>query len=87
MGGLGQGTKGPVYNFYILQWELLYADDLAHVTESLEELIKKVKKWKENTESKALQINIVSDATMVFTRETGKYPCSICHKGVGSNSI
>ena len=28
-----------------------------------------------------------SDATIVFTRETGKYPCSICHNGVGRNSI
>ena len=29
----------------------------------------------------------VSDATMVSARETGKYPCSICHKGVESNSV
>ena len=27
---------------------------------------------------------MVSDATMVSTRETSKYPCSICHKGAGS---
>ena len=28
-----------------------------------------------------------SDATVVSARETGKYPCSVSHKGVGSNSI
>ena len=30
---------------------------------------------------------MVRDATMVSTRETGKYLCSICHKGVGSKLI
>lgn len=74
-------------------WELLYADDLVLVAESMEELVVKLKKWKEGMESKGLRVNMgktkcmVSDATMVSTRETGKYPCSICHKGVGSNSI
>ena len=49
--------------------------------------------WTEGMESKGLQINIgkakcmFSDATMVSKRQTGKYPCSICHKGVGSNSL
>ena len=33
------------------------------------------------------KVSMVNNATMVSTRETGKYPCSICHKGVGSNPI
>ena len=65
---------------------------LVLVADSLEELTGKLKKRKESMDSKALWVNMgktecmVSDATMVSTRETGKYPCSICYKGAGSNS-
>ena len=30
---------------------------------------------------------MVSNATMVSTRETGKHPCSTCHNAVRTNSI
>uniref|UniRef100_A0A0L8I963 Reverse transcriptase domain-containing protein n=1 Tax=Octopus bimaculoides TaxID=37653 RepID=A0A0L8I963_OCTBM len=45
-------------------WELLYADDLALIAESLSELEEKLQVWKE-----------------------GRWPCSICRKGIGRNSI
>ena len=44
-------------------------------------------------ESKGLRVNMgktkcmVSNGTMESTRKTSKYPCSISHKDVGSNSI
>ena len=74
-------------------WELLYADDLVIVAESLDELTERLKLWKENMESKGLRVNmpktkcLVSDGSTKSTRDTGKYPCSICHRGVGENSV
>ena len=44
-------------------------------------------------ESKGLQVIMgktkcmVSDSTMVSTRVTGKYPCSICYKNVTQNTV
>ena len=36
----------------VLQWELLYADDLAVIAGTEEELIKRLNDWKDNVESK-----------------------------------
>jgi len=41
-----------------LPWELLYADDLAVMAETEEELIKRLNKWKENVESKGMRVNM-----------------------------
>ena len=38
-----------------LPWELLYADDLAVIAETEEELIKRLNEWKENVESKGIK--------------------------------
>ena len=40
-----------------LSWELLYADDLAVIAETEEELIKRLNEWKENVESKGMRVN------------------------------
>ena len=37
---------------FTLPWELLYADDLAVIAETEEELIKRLNEWKDNVESK-----------------------------------
>ena len=55
--------------------------------------MEKIKNWKEGLESKGLKVNIGKtkvmkchvDANMQV--ESGKYPCGICGKGVGRNSI
>ena len=41
-----------------LPWELLYADDLAMIAETEEELIKRLNEWKDNVESKGMRVNI-----------------------------
>jgi len=41
-----------------LPWELLYADDLAVIAETEEELIKRLNGWKENVESKGMRVNM-----------------------------
>jgi len=41
-----------------LPWELLYADDLAVIAETEEELIKRLNEWKDNAESKGMRVSV-----------------------------
>ena len=52
-----------------LPWELLYADDLVLVAQSIEELREKVRQWKACMESKGLKMNI--DKTKVMRSGKG----------------
>lgn len=75
-----------------LPWELLYADDLVLVAESEDELKDKLRKWKNSMEAKGLKVNVAKTKVMILgedrnREETGKWPCGVCKKGVGSNSI
>ena len=74
-------------------WELLYADDLVLMAESEEKLMDKLRRWRHGFEEKGLKVNVGKtkvmrcSAELSVVRETGKFPCSICMKCVGSNSI
>ena len=75
-------------------WELLYADDLVITAEILDELLEKFRVWKTNLETKGLlRVNVGKKKIMVKANnapkpvETSKFPCGVCNKGVGSNSI
>jgi len=76
-----------------LPWELFYADDLALLAESEEKLLEKIGLWKRRMEEKGLKVNM--DKTKVMRcrvrygqlEDSGKYPCSVCRKGVAQNSI
>ena len=74
-------------------WELLYADDLVIIAESEDELRMKLVKWKTNLEAKGLSLNtrkteiMISRVNLQTLKDSGKYPCSVCRKGVGSNSM
>ena len=76
-----------------LPWELLYADDLVLVAQSKEELREKVLQWKECMELKDLKVNIEKTKVMRSGKsggeivKTGRWPCAVCGKGVGANSI
>jgi Reverse transcriptase (RNA-dependent DNA polymerase) len=77
-----------------LPWELLYADDLDLMAESEEELMEKFHVWKSGMEDKGLRVNMGKTKIMVIHPEpaqsrkpSGKWPCGVCGKGVGSNSI
>ena len=74
-------------------WEMLYADDLVLVSESLDVLLERLCMWKDGLESKGLRVNM-SKTKIMFSgpnlgslRDEGKYPCAVYGKGVGSNSI
>ena len=74
-------------------WELLYADDLVISAETEEGLKMKLNKWKTEMEAKGLRVNMgktkimVSGVNLRTLKDSGEYPCSVCRKGVGSNSI
>ena len=74
-------------------WELLYADDLMISAESMEEVLVKLKTWKTEMEKKGLRVNMVKTKKMVsgmdldLLKKSGKDPCGVCQKGVGSNAI
>ena len=80
-------------NFRGLPMELLYADDLVLMAESEEELVVKIRKWKAGVEDKGLRVNMGKTKVMRCrvdagqVQKSGKYPCGVCSKGVGSNSI
>jgi hypothetical protein len=74
-------------------WELLYDDNLVIMSGTLDELTAKVEMWKQGIEEKGLRVNMAKTKVMIsgtdlsLLRESGKYPCAVCLKGTGSNSV
>ena len=75
--------------------ELLYADDLAFVSETLKGLKGRLEAWslKGALESKGLRVNAKKTKMMISCENAGKvtvegkFLCVFCRKGLGSNSI
>ena len=71
----------------------MHADDLILVAQSKEELREKVLQWIECMELKGLKVNIEKTKVMRSGKsggeivKTGRWPCTVCGKGVGANSI
>ena len=76
-----------------LPWEVLYADDLVLIADSLQELENKYTAWKHGMESKGLRVNTGKTKVMKSQRgiktqnKSGNHPCGVCLQGVSSNSI
>jgi len=76
-----------------LPWELLYANDLAVIAETEEELIKRLNEWKDNVESKGMSVNMnktkvmISEERQMVRQKAVRWPCWVCSKGVGNNSL
>jgi len=74
-------------------WELLYADDLALVADSLEECINKLKALKSGMEERGLRVNmkktkfLISGPGLDLLQDSQDFPCAVCRSGVGSNAI
>ena len=72
---------------------LLYADDLISMAESEVEPSEKIVNWKVGMEVKGLQMNTRKTKVMFGCSITDrvekqdKWPCGVCKKGNGSNSI
>ena len=63
------------------------------MSKTLNELLEKLKTWKKGMEAKGLKANMTKTKLMIsgpelnLLRDSGKYPCAVCRKGVGSNAI
>ena len=73
--------------------DLLYADDLVLTGESKEEVERMFIVWKRALERKGLKVNMdktkmmVSGSKEIKPMQSGRYPCAVCGRGVGVNSI
>ena len=74
--------------------ELLYADDLVQMNETIEGLINKFMKWKEAFESKSLKVKLGQTNVMVsggITKDgmskSKVDPCEVCSLRVKANSV
>ena len=76
-----------------LPWELVYADDLVVIADSLDECVAKLQAWKTGMEAKGLRVNMaktkfmVSGTNLNVLKKSGQFPCAVCLSGVGANSI
>ena len=65
-------------------WELLYADDLVIVSDSLADLQRTFDAWKSGMEDKGLRVNVGKTKLMVTgpnlnpIHDSGKHPCGVC---------
>ena len=74
-------------------WELLYADDMVAIADSIDSLIEKVENWKTGMEKKGLRVNmgktkvLMSGYNLDVLKKSGKDPCGVCLSGTGRNCI
>ena len=63
------------------------------IAETEEELIKRLNDWKDNVESKGMRVNMNKSKVMIsgerqnVRQKAVRWPCGVCSKGVGSNSL
>ena len=60
-----------------MPWELLYADDLAVIAETEEELIKRLNEWKDNVESKGMRVNMNKTKVMISGERVCVHVCVV----------
>ena len=75
-----------------LLYEMLYADDLVLISETMEGLREKFCKWKEAFEGKGLKANLGKTKVMVSGEGRDAAvskvdPCGMCGKRVRANSV
>jgi hypothetical protein len=76
-----------------MPFEVLFADDLVLLADSKEALLARFTAWKQAMEAKGMKVNMAktkvmcSDRDVHEVRQSGKNPCGVCSKGVGSNAV
>jgi len=75
-----------------LPGEPLYADDFVVIAETEEDLIKRLNERKNNVENRGMRVNInktkvISAERQKPVQKAARWPCGVCGRGVGSNSI
>ena len=72
---------------------MMMMDDLVIIAETKEELLERIRMWKHGMENMGLRVNMAKTKVLKCQAEpvscvsSGKWPCGVCKKGVGSNSI
>lgn len=77
--------------------EMLYANNLVFVCETMDDIFVKLKSWRNFMENKSLRMNDIKTKVMISVCGVGKptkkkkkikkFSCSVCGKGVRCNSI
>jgi len=63
------------------------------IAETEEDLIKKLNEWKDFVENRGMRVNMNKTKVMIsgerqkVTQKAVRWPCGVCGRGVGSNSI
>ena len=63
------------------------------IAETEKELIRRLNEWKDNLQSKGMRVNMdktkvtISGERQMVRQKDVRWPCGVCSKGVGSNSI
>ena len=76
-----------------LPWELLYADDWVVIAEIQYDLIKRLNEWKDNVENRGMRVNMNKTKVMICgerqrqVQKAARWPCGVCGRGVGCNSM
>jgi len=76
----------------VLPWELLYTANLVVIAET-EENLKRLNEWKNNVENRGMRVNMNKNKVMISAgrqkpvQTATRWPCGVCGRGVGSNSI
>lgn len=75
-------------------WELIYADDLLIVAVQIDQLERRLEKWKEGLEDKGLKVNVRKTEVMCFRHDvpkikikSAKFPCAVFLRSVRVSSI
>ena len=71
----------------------MYADALVVIAETEEDLIKRLNEWKDFAENRGMRVNMNKTKVMIsgewekVTQKAVSWPCGVCGRGVGNNSI
>jgi len=72
---------------------LLYAEDLVPKTETEEDQIERLNEWKDFVENRGMRVNMNKTKVMISAgwqkvmQKAVRWPCGVCGRGVGNNSI
>ena len=67
--------------------------DLVVIAETEDDLIKRLNEWKDNMENRGVRVNMNKTKVMVsgerqkLMQKAARWPCGVCGRGVGSNSM
>jgi len=75
-----------------LPWQLFYADNPVVISETEDDLIKRLNEWKDNVENRGIRVNMNKTKVMIIgewqkvMQKVVRWPCGVCGSlDVGNN--